>query len=143
MLITESAVEDELRKICAAEPDRRNPVDVDNVCLYTTEDGTGHCIAGQVVLNLTGLAIPYEVNGYFPEVHKGSEGFQFPEEVEFENEAVFLLGNAQTTADGAESDDGTQVPRPWGLVAFELGLIKAPLNTVPWRTDAEDEEVDY
>jgi hypothetical protein len=110
--ITKEQVAAEIRKVCEANPDTVNPMgenaDGDATCLYT--QGVSHCIAGEVVLNLTGFEIPENVTNGIIYLAR-----TLPELNAFEEAAVTLLGQAQVKADNID-EDGTPNPRPWGEV---------------------------
>jgi hypothetical protein len=71
---------------------RRSDPDV-KVCVYTSKDGKFHCIGGQVILDLTGIVIPYDVRESINEMLM--EEWNVP----LDYEARDLLSRAQSKAD--------------------------------------------
>lgn len=114
---------DELVKLATERPDARNPVIYNaegvSTCLYTSPDDVDwHCIAGQAILDLTGIVIRSDVI-------KPVSGLDFDIRNQFDEEALDLLQQAQQGADqvvGFSNEDG-QFPDKWGHVVKNMGLL--------------------
>ena len=120
-----------VRKVAEAHPERVNPQDYFNVCLYTDPETGLHCIAGTIFIEELGIdpaVIPEEATAaeVLRKIFPGEYGFE-PEDfkawparsdgVYDSNPVLNFFVKIQQIADGAAMDDlKGENARPWGEV---------------------------
>jgi hypothetical protein len=86
------------------EPDRANP-EVDETCVYTDQDGN-HCIAGEVITRLGGTVPEFGAFGNTDNLAALAD--KMPNLLaEFDHDALYLLEDAQESADNGYTWHGT------------------------------------
>lgn len=124
-MITLNEAVRQMTRIAMAEPERVNPVDDADTCLYTVppedvrwvqpENHGKHCIAGEFLAQNNFPVPDWTVIEPFSDV---VEHLDNPEV--FDEQAVTFIGALQRVADGAVIYDlpyDGGMPRPWGIVA--------------------------